>query len=158
MDMEFLITKICSHLLQGLYDDSFENYRAGLIAKLLEKDPSLHYETNRFWLQITDKMHMFDYAKREAEQLRSIQKEEVINWYKTYLQQSSPKCRRLAICVWGCNTDLKEAEARPESVKVIEDLAAFKMSSEFYPSISEFLMETEHFEVLLFARFYLRLL
>ncbi|XP_062015167.1 nardilysin-like [Rosa rugosa] len=122
-------------LLQGLDDDSFEDYRAGLIAKLLEKDPSLHYETNRYWLQITDKMYMFDYTKQEAERLRSIQKEDVINWYKTYLQQSSPKCRRLAIRVWGCNTDLKEAEARPESVQVIEDLAAFKMSSEFYPSI-----------------------
>ncbi|XP_040374829.1 isocitrate dehydrogenase [NADP] peroxisomal-like [Rosa chinensis] len=37
-------------LLQGLDDDSLENYRAGQIAKLLEKDPSLHYETNRYWL------------------------------------------------------------------------------------------------------------
>lgn len=80
---------------------------------------------------------MFDYAKKEAEELKSIQKEDVINWYKTYLQQSSPKCRRLAIRVWGCNTDLKEAEAQPESVKVIKDLAAFKMSSEFYPSITD---------------------
>ena len=79
--------------------------------------------------------YMFDYTKQEAEQLRSIQKEDVIEWYKTYMQQSSPKCRKLAIRVWGCNTDLKEAEARPESVKVIEDIAAFKMSSESYPSI-----------------------
>ncbi|BFG33740.1 hypothetical protein CerSpe_200140 [Prunus speciosa] len=122
-------------LLEGLDVDSFENYRSGLMAKLLEKDPSLTYETNRYWNQIIDKRYIFDLSKREAEELRSVDKEDVINWYKMYLQQSSPKCRRLAIRVWGCNTDRKEAEARLESVQVIEDPATFKMSSRFYPSI-----------------------
>nr|XP_016452342.1 PREDICTED: nardilysin-like isoform X2 [Nicotiana tabacum] len=42
-------------LLDDLDDKSFESYRSGLIAKLLEKDPSLAYETNRLWGQITDK-------------------------------------------------------------------------------------------------------
>lgn len=108
--------------------------------------------------------YMFDYANKEAEELKSIQKEDVINWYKTYLRQSSPKCRRLAIRVWGCNTDLKEAEAQPESVKVIKDLAAFKMSSEFYPSICWKITDgfwifdgnwtVRNIWVLLFTRFY----
>ncbi|XP_050368323.1 nardilysin-like [Argentina anserina] len=131
--IEMFISNL-EELLQGLDNESFENYRAGLMAKLLEKDPFLQYETNRFWSEITDKRYMFEYTKQEAEQLRSIQKVDVINWYRTYLQQSSPKCRKLAVRVWGCNTDLKEAEARPDSAIVIEDLAAFKMSSESYPS------------------------
>lgn len=76
---------------------------------------------------------MFNYSKKAAEELRSIKKEDVIIFYKTYLQQSSPKCRRLATRVWGCNTNFKKADAaRPESVQVIEDVAAFKMSSKFY--------------------------
>lgn len=79
--------------------------------------------------------YIFDLSKKEAEELESIQKNDVINWYKTYLQQSSPKCRRLAVRVWGRNTDLKEAETRPEPEQVIKDLVAFKMSSRFYPSI-----------------------
>lgn len=45
-------------LLQvGLDDESFENYRSGLIAKKLEKDPSLTYETNHLWGQIVDKRY-----------------------------------------------------------------------------------------------------
>ncbi|KAH9668344.1 nardilysin-like [Citrus sinensis] len=83
-------------LLEGLDDESFENYRSGLMAKLLEKDPSLTYESNRFWNQITDKRYMFDQSQKEAEDLKSIKKNDVISWYKTYLQQWSPKCRRLA--------------------------------------------------------------
>ncbi|KAK4374970.1 hypothetical protein RND71_005647 [Anisodus tanguticus] len=65
-------------LLDGLDDKSFESYRSGLIAKLLEKDPSLAYETNRFWGQITDKRYMFDMSEKEAEELRSIQKSDLV--------------------------------------------------------------------------------
>jgi len=122
-------------LLDKLDDDSFENYRSGLMAKLLEKDPSLTYESNRFWNQIVDKRYIFDLSKKEAEELTGIHKIDVINWYKMYLQQSSPKCRRLAVRVWGCNTDMKAAETSDKSVQVIEDVTAFKMSSKFYPSI-----------------------
>ncbi|KAL2925501.1 Nardilysin-like [Bienertia sinuspersici] len=42
-------------MLEGLDDASFESFKSGLIAKLLEKDPSLAYETSRFWNQIVDK-------------------------------------------------------------------------------------------------------
>ncbi|KAG5514987.1 hypothetical protein RHGRI_036132 [Rhododendron griersonianum] len=122
-------------LLDGIDDESFENYKSGLIAKLLEKDPSLQYETNRYWGQIIDKRYMFDLSEKEAEELRHIQKNDVVDWYNTYLSQSSPKCRRLAIRVWGCNADWKEANMQAPSVQVIEDLTAFKMSSTFYPSV-----------------------
>ncbi|KAH9668346.1 nardilysin-like [Citrus sinensis] len=122
-------------LLEGLDDESFENYRSGLMAKLLEKDPSLTYESNRFWNQITDKRYMFDQSQKEAEDLKSIKKNDVISWYKTYLQQWSPKCRRLAVRVWGCNTNIKESEKHSKSALVIKDLTAFKLSSEFYQSL-----------------------
>ena len=38
-------------------NDSFENYKSGLVAKLLEKDPSLTYESNRLWNQIVEKRY-----------------------------------------------------------------------------------------------------
>lgn len=121
-------------LLDGLDDDSFENYKSGLIAKLLEKDPSLTYESNRLWNQIVDKRYIFDISKKVAEEVKNISKHDVIEWYKTYLKQSSPKCRRLLVRVWGCNTNLKDAEAVPKSVHIITDVEAYKMQSKFYPS------------------------
>ncbi|KAI4348123.1 hypothetical protein L6164_008882 [Bauhinia variegata] len=124
-------------LLDGLDDASFEHYRNGLLAKLLEKDPSLTYESNRFWTQIVDKRYTFDLSKMEAEELKHISKNDVINFYRVYLKQSSPKCRRLCIRVWGCNTDMKDAEAlaHSKSVQVITGQKGFKISSEFYPSL-----------------------
>lgn len=78
---------------------------------------------------------MFDLSEKEAEELKDIKKEDIIQWYQTYLRQPSSKCRRLAIRVWGCNTDLQDADAHVGSRRVIEDLAGFKNSSEFYPSL-----------------------
>ncbi|GMG98165.1 hypothetical protein Nepgr_000005 [Nepenthes gracilis] len=124
-------------LLDGLDDESFESFKSGLIARLMEKDPSLIYETNRFWSQIVDRRYMFDSSEKEAREVRSIKKRELIGWYNQYFHQSSPKCRRLAARVWGCNTAIKDAEIQHKSgkVQVIDDLMAFKMSSNFYPSI-----------------------
>lgn len=79
--------------------------------------------------------YMFDLSKKEAEELKDIQKEDIIDWYCTYLRQPSPKCRRLAIRVWGCNTDWKDADAQVASRQVIKDLTGFKKSSELYPSL-----------------------
>ncbi|XP_020237618.1 nardilysin-like [Cajanus cajan] len=120
-------------LLDGLDGDSFENYRSGLMAKLLEKDPSLTYESNRLWNQIVDKRYIFDFSKKEAEELSNISKQDVVEWYKTYFKPSSPTCRRLLIRLWGCSTDMKDAEALTKSVQVITDAAAFKKQSNFYP-------------------------
>ncbi|CAH8339714.1 unnamed protein product [Eruca vesicaria subsp. sativa] len=122
-------------LLEQLDEESFEDYRSGMIATLLEKDPSLLSETDELWSQIVDKRYMFDYSQKEAEELRSIEKNDVIKWYKTYFRESSPKCRRLVVRVWGCNTNMKETQADTKSVQVIADPVAFKSTSQFYPSL-----------------------
>ncbi|KAI7727902.1 hypothetical protein M8C21_010191 [Ambrosia artemisiifolia] len=121
-------------LLSELDDESFQNYKSGLIAKLLEKDPSLSYETNRYWGQITDQRYMFDLSAKEAEEVKCLEKSEITNWYNTYLRKSSPKCRRLAVRVWGCNTNISESKTQPAAVQVIDDPVAFKASSTFYPA------------------------
>nr|XP_010921137.1 nardilysin-like isoform X2 [Elaeis guineensis] len=123
-------------LLDKLDDESFENHRNGLIAEKLEKFPSLAYETGDHWSQIVAKRYLFDMLKVEAEELKTIQKSDVINWYKTYLRPPSPKCRQLAVHVWGCNTNFNEELKLQEKFgQVIEDVDSFKMSSEFYPSL-----------------------
>ena len=79
--------------------------------------------------------YMFDLAEKEVQELRNMKKSDMIEWYNTYFKRISPKCRRLAVRVWGCNTDMNEAETQRRSMQVIDDLAAFKSSSVFYPSI-----------------------
>ncbi|PWA98415.1 insulinase (Peptidase family M16) family protein [Artemisia annua] len=121
-------------LLSEVDDESFQNFKSGLIAKLLEKDPSLAYETNRYWGQIVDQRYMFDLSAKEAEAVKSLEKTDVSDWYNTYLRKSSPKCRRLAVRVWGCNTNINESKTESTSAQVINDPITFKASSTFYPA------------------------
>lgn len=125
-----------SDLLDGLDEETFEHHKSGLIADKLEKDPSLSYQTGDYWSQIVDKRYMFDMSKLEAEELRTVQKEDVISWYNTYIRPSSPKRRRLAIHVYGCNSDIAEAAKLQEhSWTAIDDVKSLKVSSQFYSSL-----------------------
>lgn len=78
---------------------------------------------------------MFDLSEKEAIELESIRKRDVVNWYKTYLRRTSPKCRRLAVRLWGCNTNLEDSDVQKTSAQPIRDIADFKKSSKFYPAI-----------------------
>ncbi|KAF3784997.1 hypothetical protein EJ110_NYTH10580 [Nymphaea thermarum] len=123
-------------VMEEIDTETFDSYRNGLIAKKLEKAPSLVCETNRYWNQIVDKRYLFDMAKKEAEALENIQKSDVVEWYHTYLVPTSPKCRRLAIHLWGCNANFQEEdEKQPVHGKVIDDISAFQLLREFYPSL-----------------------
>uniref|UniRef100_A0A0D9Z6Z8 Peptidase M16 N-terminal domain-containing protein n=1 Tax=Oryza glumipatula TaxID=40148 RepID=A0A0D9Z6Z8_9ORYZ len=125
-----------SALLDGLDEETFEHHRSGLIADKLEKDPSLSYQTGDYWSQIVDKRYMFDMSKLEAEELRTVRKEDVISWYNTYIKPSSPKRRRLAIHVYGCNSDIAEAaKLKEQSWITIDDVKSLKKSSQFYSSL-----------------------
>ncbi|CAL4939261.1 unnamed protein product [Urochloa decumbens] len=125
-----------STLLDGLDDETFEHHRSGLIADKLEKEPSLSYQTGDYWSQIVDRRYMFDMPKLEAEELRTIQKADVIDWYNTYIRSSAPKRRRLAIHVYGCNSDIAEAaKLQEQSWTVIDDVKSLKVSSQFYSSL-----------------------
>lgn len=78
---------------------------------------------------------MFDLSQKEAQEVIKLEKDDVIDWYKAYLQLPSPQCRRLAIRLWGCDTDFIEAQTEAADVQSIKDLTAFKDASQFYPSI-----------------------
>lgn len=72
----------------------------------------------------------------EVEELKTIEKSDVIGWYQTYLRPDSLKCRRLSVHLWGCNTNFtSETESEFKFGNVIEDLASFKISAKYYPSL-----------------------
>ncbi|KAL0389128.1 UNVERIFIED_CONTAM: Nardilysin-like [Sesamum calycinum] len=113
--------------------ERIENFINGL-EEMLDATKLISAESTAWNLSVSLAKYMFDLSEKEAEELKSVQKGDIINWYRTYLRQPSPKCRRLAVRVWGCNTDLKDADEQVASRKVIKDLAGFKESSNFYPS------------------------
>ncbi|KAH9309723.1 hypothetical protein KI387_037634, partial [Taxus chinensis] len=117
-----------AQILDEMDDKEFQNYKSSLQEKKLEKDPSLIDETNRHWNQIVEKRYLFEMHKLEADELKNIQKSDIIDWYNSYLNTSSSTCRRLCISVWGCNThELEDAAESAQFGDVIDDVPAMKL-------------------------------
>lgn len=81
--------------------------------------------------------YLFDMQKIEAEELRTIEKKDVIDLYNTYFRPQSPKCRRFTVHVRGCSIDSADdlAKMQNNSWIIIDDVNSFKQSSEFYSSL-----------------------
>ncbi|KAH7285476.1 hypothetical protein KP509_33G029900 [Ceratopteris richardii] len=126
--------------LDDMTDEEFQSYVDALIEVKMESDHNLMEETDRLWLQIAEKRYIFDISKREAEELRSITKAEVMNLYDTYFTVKSPCLRKLMVCVWGSNARgedhiLKKKSLRNNEVITIDNLSEFKNNNEFYPAL-----------------------
>eukprot|EP00252_Welwitschia_mirabilis_P007587 TRINITY_DN19118_c0_g1_i1.p1 TRINITY_DN19118_c0_g1~~TRINITY_DN19118_c0_g1_i1.p1 ORF type:complete len:1100 (+),score=208.89 TRINITY_DN19118_c0_g1_i1:181-3300(+) len=124
-------------MLECLNDAEFEGYKTALIAKKLEKDPSLIDETNYHWDQIVNKRYSFEMLKLEADELTRIDKADIMNWYNVFINSASSACRRLSIRIWGCNTlETCHTSKSNSSHEIIDDIPALKLRSEFYPALS----------------------
>ena len=53
--------------------------------------------------------YLFEMMKLEVDELTNVQKYNVIDWYNSFLNPISLKCRRLCIHVWGCNSHKDDA-------------------------------------------------
>ncbi|KAJ3682909.1 hypothetical protein LUZ60_013136 [Juncus effusus] len=121
--------------LEAFSEENLEHHKDGLIADKLEKDPTLTSETANHWYRISSKSYLFDMLKMEAEELRTIRKDDVINLFNTYLRPESPKCKRIAFHICGCDVDpaADVAKLQENNWRLIEDVDSFKQASKFYP-------------------------
>ncbi|KAJ3699601.1 hypothetical protein LUZ61_003306 [Rhynchospora tenuis] len=124
-------------ILNALDEESFKQRKDALIADKLEKEPSLTSEADIYWYQIVDKRYLFDMQKIEAEELRTIEKKDVIDLYNTYFRPQSPTCKRFAVHVQGCSVHSADdlAKMQEKSWKTIGNVESFKQTSEFYSSL-----------------------
>ncbi|KAJ4896925.1 Insulinase (Peptidase family M16) family protein [Raphanus sativus] len=97
--------------LEDVPDGTFQDYKRGVIL-------SLEDGIDAQWKDIVSKRYTFDSYSRETAEIETIQKEDLIKWYSKYFRVSSPSCRRLALCLWGCDTDMKRNSQRCASRKI----------------------------------------
>ena len=79
--------------------------------------------------------YLFEMLKLEADELTSIQKYDVIDWYNSFLNATSLKCHRLCIHVWGCNAHKDDATESTKLGNVIHDILAISSLQFFISSV-----------------------
>ena len=72
-----------------LPDAEFENNKRGIINRLLDPPHTLEAATNRYWDHIEAQFHTFDVQQQMADELRSMTKEQLIEYHKALLQRNN---------------------------------------------------------------------
>ncbi|MQM18488.1 hypothetical protein Taro_051480 [Colocasia esculenta] len=124
-----------------LYEISTEEYKSyvnALIDMKLEKDKNLWEESSFFWSEIANGTLRFDRIELEVAALRELTRQELIDFFNTYVKVGGSRRRALSVQVYG-GLHSKEYEiaksgsSRPQN-KIIEDIFSFRRSRPLYKS------------------------
>ncbi|KAH8889372.1 ubiquitin carboxyl-terminal hydrolase-like protein [Thozetella sp. PMI_491] len=83
--------------LTGMSESDFDNHKRSLIVRRLEKPKYLDQETSKHWTQISQEYYDFQAAQHDAAQIKSITKEDLVQFYMHYIHPSSKHRAKLAI-------------------------------------------------------------
>lgn len=150
--------------LEKMPDDEFNRHKESLVALFLEKPKRLASQFSIFLQEISLRQYHFNRAQVEAAKLRTLTKQQVIDYYKEYIIIGAPSRSTLSVHVLstgeggaGAN-GIKQAEVEPpeeilddsntsshrkeitkkEFIRVT-DLASFKSSRSLYPLVQPYL-------------------
>ncbi|KAM3418074.1 hypothetical protein BST61_g6279 [Cercospora zeina] len=76
--------------VKEMSDTDFEEHRVGVINKRLEKLKNLSQESGRLWHHVLSEVFDFELVYRDVENLETLTKEDIVDFYMTRLSPSSP--------------------------------------------------------------------
>ncbi|CAG9789778.1 unnamed protein product [Diatraea saccharalis] len=85
--------------LENMSEEEFLKHRAALAAQRLEKPKRMASRASQMWTEITSQMYNFDRPRVEVEQLNTITKQELIQFYKTHVWKESESRQKLSVHV-----------------------------------------------------------
>lgn len=136
-------------------EEEFERHKAALAARRQEKPKQLTHRAVRYWSEITSGQYMFDRDEVEVDELKTITKEDLIDFLHTYVFHHAPQRRKMAVHVVAANVSQEKAEPlqnggvsltpAPEckDPHLVEDIAIFKRSLPLFPLVNSPIITNE---------------
>jgi len=118
--MAFL--KSVREVLVGLDEATWNSHVESLIASKLKPSKTMIEETEVLWPEIVARALKFDRREHEAAELRTVTKQDVIDFYDKHL--AGEEATALAIHVYGAGRSTDEE--LPEGAQLIEDIYTFR--------------------------------
>jgi nardilysin len=81
--------------------EEFVEHVIGLAKSKMEKCDSLEEETGEFWYEIIESRYDFEVHRNEAERLRAIQKQDVLDGFDKWLNPKVASRRKIEVCAIG---------------------------------------------------------
>jgi len=123
--------------LLSMDDAKFKSFIDALAVRKLEKPKRLKQEFLRYTSEIISKQYHFRRAAAEVEELRKLQKNDILHFYKKYISPLSKERKKLAVVVLGKDAKSLTEDELPvkKAWQVIDDIVPFKAQLEVYPLI-----------------------
>ncbi|KAH8883241.1 a-pheromone processing metallopeptidase ste23 [Thozetella sp. PMI_491] len=99
--------------LEKTSESDFETQKHSLIASVLEKPKNLYEHFSKIWTQIDDEYYNFELAQEYATNVEALTKDDMIEFYKHYIDPSSPHCARLVVNMKSQVKENGDASADP---------------------------------------------
>ncbi|KAJ8464650.1 hypothetical protein OPV22_027202 [Ensete ventricosum] len=124
-----------------LHEMTNEEYKSNvnaLIDMKLEKHKNLREESAFYWREIVDGTLKFDRKESEVAVLRELSKEELLDFFSTYVKVDAPQRKTLSVQVYGGlhTAEYKKVVQEADTPKVcqIKDVFSFRRSRPLYGS------------------------
>ncbi|KAI0419931.1 peptidase M16 inactive domain-containing protein [Xylaria grammica] len=102
--------------IREMADASFESHKRSVVVKRLEKLKNLDQETGRHWAQISNEYYDFEAAQQDANEVEKLTKAEMIDFYQTFIDPTSPTRAKLVVqlIAQGVSSKTEEPDAKRE--------------------------------------------
>nr|CAD7441027.1 unnamed protein product [Timema bartmani] len=88
-----------AHYIANMSDEEFERHKEALVAKRLEKPKKLSVLSARYWSEITSQQYHFDRVEVEVAHLRTLVRQDVLDFYHDMIHHAAPRRHKLAVHV-----------------------------------------------------------
>ncbi|KRZ92119.1 Insulin-degrading enzyme, partial [Trichinella sp. T8] len=135
----FLFQLLVSEDIKNMPSEEFEEHRAALTSKRLEKPKKLVSAASKCWSEISSEQYNFERDEKEVNILQTITKEELIEFYKQHIAADAPKRRKLSTQVYSNNFEINSIRTKRSVVEdqgkleKIKNLIDFKKNLPLFP-------------------------
>ncbi|KRX46846.1 Insulin-degrading enzyme [Trichinella murrelli] len=125
--------------IKNMPSEEFEEHRAALTSKRLEKPKKLVSAASKCWSEISSEQYNFERDEKEVNILQTITKEELIEFYKQHIAADAPKRRKLSTQVYSNNFEINSIRTKRSVVEdqgkleKIKNLIDFKKNLPLFP-------------------------
>uniref|UniRef100_A0A915HZW7 Insulin-degrading enzyme n=1 Tax=Romanomermis culicivorax TaxID=13658 RepID=A0A915HZW7_ROMCU len=121
--------------LKNMSHEDFEKHKTALANIRLERPKKLSSMALKLWNEITAEQYHFSRDKAEVDVLKSLTKEELLQFFETAVKCDAPKRQKLSVYVKSTNNKNEESSSEvkplPKAEKV-DDVVAFKSRLSLY--------------------------
>lgn len=136
--------------LENMSEEDFEKHKSSLADRITEKPKKLSARTEKYWSEIVTRQYNFDRDDVEVSVLKTLTKNDIIDFYDNYISAQSPNRRKIAAHVVSTldgeeepkETLVMDGPIVPERVPV-GDPVEFKSSHPLWPIRSPYKMLSE---------------